>query len=98
MAAKRKDNTEILAQLKEYIGEGGTVAFEHGFRRPTFKVEGCKYVVTMVTDKIAYGYKYYTASREKRTCNYPLSFLHYCVLNGLLKAMKKYEEYCKKEA
>ena len=95
---KKKDTTEILKELKEYVGEGGMVAFEHGFRRPTFKIEGYKYIVTMVSDRVAYGYKQYVATNEKRTCNYPLSFLSYSVLNGLLKAMKKYEEYCKTEA
>ena len=95
---KKKDTTEILKELKEYVGEGGMVAFEHGFRRPTFKIEGYKYIVTMVSDRVAYGYKQYVATSEKRTCNYPLSFLNYSVLNGLLKAMKKYEEYCKSEA
>ena len=94
----KKDTTEILTQLKEYIGKGGMVAFEHGFRRPTFKVEGYKYTVTMVSDKVAYGYKRYTASKEKRTCNYPLSFLNYSVLKGLYDSILKYEEYCKKEA
>ena len=96
---KKKDTTEILKELKEYIGEGGMVAFEHGFKKPTFKLsDGCKYKVTMVSDKVAYGIKSYTASREKRTCNYPLSFLSHTVLNGLYKAIKKYEDYCKKEA
>lgn len=95
---KKKDTTEIFKELKEYIGEGGLVAFEHGFRYPQFKVEGYKYIVTMVSDRVAYGYKQYVATKEKRTCNYPLSFLNYSVLNGLLKAMKKYEEYCKSEA
>ena len=96
---KKKDTTEILKELKEYIGEGGTVAFEHGFKRPTFKLsDGNKYVVTMVSDKVAYGYKRYATSRERRTCNYPLSFLSHTILNGLYKTIKKYEEYCKKEA
>ena len=95
---KLKDTTEILKEIKEYIGEGGTVAFEHGFRRPTFKVDGYKYIVTMVSDKVAYGFKQYTGTKQKRTCNYPLSFLNYSVLNGLMKSMKKYEEYCKNEA
>ncbi len=95
---KKKDTTEILKEVKEYIGEGGMIAFEHGFRRPTFNVDGYKYTVTMVSDKVVYGYKRYPASRDKRTCNYPLSTLNYTVLNGLMKAMKKYEEYCKTEA
>jgi len=94
---KKKDTTEILKELKEYIGEGGMVAFEHGFRRPTFKIEGYKYIVTMVSDRVAYGYKQYVATKEKRTCNYPLLFLNYSVLNGLMKAIKNYEEYCKTE-
>ena len=95
---KLKDTTEILKELKEYIGEGGMVAFEHGFRRPTFKLDGYKYKCTMVSNKVMFGYKYYPATKEKRTCNYPLSFLNYSTLNTLFKTIKNYEEYCKKEA
>lgn len=94
---KKKDTTDILKEIKEYIGKNGMIAFEHGFRRPTFNVDGYKYIVTMVSDKVAYGYKRYPVTREKRTCNYPLSFLNYSVLNGLMKSFKKYEEYCKTE-
>ena len=96
--AKKKDTTEILSQLKEYIGKGGMVAFEHGFRKPTFKIEGYKYKCTMVSQKVMYGYKYYPASRERRTCNYSLSFLSYSVLKTLYDTIKKYEEFCKTEA
>ena len=97
MTAKKKDTTEILAQLKEYIGKDGRVAFEHGFRRPTFKVDGYKYKCTMVSEKVMYGYKYYPTG-EKRSCNYPLSFLNYSALKTLFDSIKNYEEYCKKEA
>ena len=97
MANKLKDTTEILAQIKEYIGKDGMVAFEHGFRKPTFKMKGYKYKCTMVSDKVMYGYKFY-ATGEKRTCNYPLSFLNYTALKTLYDSIKKYEEYCKKEA
>ena len=97
MANKLKDTTEILAKIKEYIGKDGMVAFEHGFRKPTFKIQGYKYKCTMVSDKVMYGYKYYPTG-EKRTCNYPLSFLNYTVLKTLYDSMKKYEEYCKTEA
>lgn len=96
--AKKKDTTEILSQLKEYIGEGGMVAFEHGFRKPTFKLEGYKYKCTMVSQKVMYGYKYYPASRERRTCNLSLSMLNYSVLKTLYDTIKKYEEFCKTEA
>ena len=97
MANKLKDTTEILAKLKEYIGKDGMVAFEHGFKRPTFKIQGYKYKCAMVGEKVMYGYKYYPTG-EKRTCNYPLSFLNYTVLKTLYDSIKKYEEYCKKEA
>lgn len=97
MGMKKKDTNEILKELKEYIGEGGMVAFEHGFRRPTFKLDGYKYKCTMVSNKVMYGCKYYETG-EKRVCNYPLSFLNYSTLNTIFKAIKNYEEYCKKEA
>lgn len=95
--AIKKDTSEILKELKGYIGEGGMVAFEHGFRRPTFKLDGYKYKCTMVSNKVMYGFKYYETG-EKRVCNYPLSFLNYSTLNTIFKAIKNYEEYCKKEA
>lgn len=95
---KKKDTTEILKELKDYIGEEGQVAFEHGFRKPTFKFDGFKYKCTMVSCKVMYGFKYYPVTREKRPCNYPLSFLNYSTLNTLFKSIKNYEEYCKKEA
>jgi hypothetical protein len=96
--AKEKDTTEILKEIKEYIGKDGMIAFEHGFRKPTFKMKGYTYKCTMVSDKVMFGYKYYPITKEKRTCNYPLSFLNYTALNTIYKALKNYEEYCKKEA
>lgn len=97
MAAQKKDTTEILAQLKEYIGKDGQVAFEHGFRRPTLKIEGYKYKCTMVGEKVMYGFRYYPTG-DKRSCNYSLSRLNYSALKTLFDSIKKYEEYCKKEA
>ena len=94
---KLKDTTEILKELKEYIGDGGMIAFEHGFRKPTFEMGGYKYKCTMISDKVMYGYKYYSGSGNKRKCNYSLSTLNHTALNILFKAVKKYEEYCKKE-
>lgn len=98
MANKLKDTAEILGKIKEYIGQGGLLAFEHGFRYPQFKMQGYKYICTCLSDRVMYGYKRYPASNEKRTCNYPLSMLNYTVLKKLYDAMLKYEEYCKKEA
>ena len=95
---KKKDTAEILQQIKDYIGNGGTVAFEHGFHYPQFKIAGCKWVVTMISDRVAYGYKRYPLTKERRTCNYALNTLNYSVLNRLMYHMKKYEEFCKKEA
>ena len=96
--AQKKDTTEILAKLKEHIGKDGMIAFEHGFKRPTFKIGGYKYKCTSVSYAVMFGYKYYTASGEKRSCNYPLSFLNYSVLKTLYDSIIKYEEYCKTEA
>jgi hypothetical protein len=98
MANKLKDTTEIIAQIKEYIGQGGMVAFEHGFHYPRFKMQGYTYMCTHLSDKVMYGYKFYPLSRQKRTCNYPLSMLNYSALKKLYDSMKRYEEYCKKEA
>lgn len=94
---KIKDTTEIISAIKEYLGEGGCVAFEHGFRKPTFCIGQYKYKCTMVSDKVMYGYRCYGGGL-KRTCNYALSTLNFTVLNGLYKAMKSYEEYCRNEA
>lgn len=98
MANKRKDTTEILKEIKEYIGQGGMVAFEHGFHYPQFKIAGCKWVVTSISDKVAYGYKRYPYSSERRNCNYSLSMLNYSTLSKLMYKMKEYEKYCKEEA
>jgi hypothetical protein len=95
---KKKDTTEILTEIKKYIGANGCVAFEHGFHYPQFNIAGCKWVVTMITDRVAYGYKRYPLTKERRTCNYSLSTLNYSTLNKLMYYMKKYEDYCKKEA
>ena len=97
MANKKKDTTEILAKIKEFVGEGGNVAFEHGFRYPTFKMLGYKYKCTMVSDKVMYGYKYYPTG-ERRTCNLPIHLLNYTALNTLYETMQKYLEYCTKDA
>ena len=98
MANKKKDTTEILKEIREYVGQGGLVAFEHGFHYPQFKVAGCKWIVTCISDRVAYGYKRYPLSRERRSCNYALSTLSYSTLDKLMYNIKKYEEYCKKEA
>lgn len=95
---KKKDTAEILKQIAEYIGSDGCVAFEHGYRYPSFKIGGYVYKCTMVSSKVMYGYKYYPMSKEHRTCNYALNTLNYSVLNRLMYHMKKYEDYCKKEA
>jgi hypothetical protein len=98
MANKLKDTTEILSKIKEYIGKDGMVAFEHGFHYPQFSMQGYKYICTHLSDKVMFGYKRYPASKEKRTCNYPLSFLNYTALKKLYDSMLRYEEYCKTEA
>lgn len=95
---KKKDTTEILKQIADYVGKDGCVAFEHGYRYPAFKIGDYTYKCTMVTPKVMYGYKYYPVTKERRTCNYPLSFLNYSVLNKLMYHMKRYEEYCKNKA
>jgi hypothetical protein len=95
---KKKDTTEILKDFKEYVGEGGLLAFEHGFHYPQFKLGDCKWIVTCVSDKVAYGYKRYPLTKERRTCNYALCTLNYSTLNKLMYYMKKYETYCKEEA
>ena len=56
MANKLKDTTEIIAQIKEYIGQGGMVAFEHGFHYPRFKMQGYTSMCTHLSDKVLYGY------------------------------------------
>ena len=95
---KKKDTVEILKQIKEYVGNGGLVAFEHGFHYPQFKLGDSKWIVTCISDRVAYGYKRYPLTKERRTCNYALSMLNYSTLNKLMYYMKKYEEYCKTEA
>ena len=73
---KLKDTTEILKEIREYIGEGGLLAFEKGFHYPQFKLGDSKWIVTMISDRVAYGYKRYAITKERRTCNYALSTLN----------------------
>jgi hypothetical protein len=96
---KLKDTTEILNDIKEFVGEGGNVSFEHGFHRPKFKFEGYEHRCTMVSDKVAFCTRYYgNGSYDKRSCNIPLSRLNYSTLKKLKLSMEKYEDYCKKFA
>ena len=98
---KKKDYSTVqfeeLDNLKEFIGEGGTIAFEHGFRKPQFTNEGYKYVCHMVTDKVAYCRKKY-ADGTYRSANLLLGGLSAATLKKLHKAAENYLEYCQKEA
>ena len=84
-----------MNELKELIGIDGMVAFEHGFRRPSFKKDGYKYTVNMVSDKVAYCIKHF-ADGSRRTANLPLSSLTDKTVDSLYKSVEKYIEYCKK--
>ena len=96
---KLKDTTEILKEIKDFVGKDGLVAFEHGFHRPIFKFEGFKHRCTMVSEKVAFCTRYYgNGSGEKRPCNLPLSRLNYSTLKKLKTSMEKYLEYCQKYA
>lgn len=86
-----------LEELKNYIGNDGCVAFEHGVRRPSFSFEGYKYIVNMIDSKVVYCYKKIPFVRG-RGANLPLSRLPQQTINKLFNAVKKYEEYCKNEA
>ena len=77
---EKKD--EALNLIKEYIGQGGLVAFEHGFRRPGFKQEGYKYTYHMVSDKIVYCKKHFVDG-SARTCNLYLSTLSASTLKSI---------------
>ena len=96
---KLKDTTEILNEIKDFVGKDGLVSFEHGFHRPTFKFEGFNHRCIMVSERVAFCTRYYgNGSGEKRPCNLPLSRLNYSTLKKLKTSMEKYLEYCQKYA
>jgi len=96
---KLKDTTEILKEIKDFVGKDGLVSFEHGFHRPKFKFEGFNHRCIMVSERVAFCTRYYgNGSGEKRPCNLPLSRLNYSTLKKLKTSMEKYLEYCQKYA
>lgn len=86
-----------LSKLKSFIGTGGLVPFEHGYRKPTFNMNGYKYTVTMISDTVVYCFKHF-ADGTRRKANLPLSSLTDKTLNKLHNSIEKYIEYCKTEA
>ena len=88
---------EALNRIEEYIGKGGLVAFEHGFRRPSFMYEGYKYTYYMVSDEIVYCKKHFVDGTS-RTCKFWLQMLPTSAIKSIYNGILKYEKYCKEEA
>lgn len=86
-----------LVGIQSFIGDGGLVSFEHGYKKPTFKHKGNEYTCSMVSDTVAYCKKN-IGGVEARPCNLMLSRLGKPQLNKLYNELKKYELYCKYEA
>lgn len=94
-AVKVKDP---LANIRGFIGSGGLVPFEHGYKKPTFKHKGNEYVCSMVDETIAYCKKIGIGDFDARPCKLLLSTLGKPQLNKLYNELKKYELYCMYEA
>lgn len=82
----------ILEEISNFL-EGGTVAFEHGFRHPVIEENGRKYAVSMVRDdslsvgemigqRTKWGRKLQTAELSEKS------------LRTVYKAMTDYFYYC----
>jgi len=98
MAKEIKDaQLEALKKVKDFVGEGGLVPFEHGYKCPTFKYEGYTYRCHMVSDKAAYCRKKYPDGYY-RSANLLLSGLPTRILNKLYNELNKYLVYCQTEA
>ena len=88
---------EALNKIKEFIGDGGMVAFEHGFKKPAFEKGGYIHYCTMISDDVAYCVKRY-GDGTRRRANFKLTSLPARTLNKLYNSLIEYEEYCRTEA
>ena len=86
-----------LLGIKLFIGNGGLVPFEHGYKKPKFKFQGVTYECSMVSDSIAYCSKILSTTQRRRS-DLLLSKMTKPQLNKLYNELKKYELYCKYEA
>lgn len=86
-----------LIGIKLFVGEGGLVPFEHGYKKPRFKFQGTEYECSMVSDSIAYCAKILSVGQRRRS-DLLLSKLTRQQLNKIYNELKRYELYCKYEA
>lgn len=86
-----------LEKIKEFVGEGGLVPFEHGYKKPRFNKDCYIYVVSMISDKVVYCRKRYQDGTS-RSAGLPLSSLPERTLEKLYKSLKDYLAYCQTEA
>ena len=83
-----------LDKIKSYIGEGGCVAFEHGYKKPEFTYCGNKYIVTMIDNQFVHCY----LKSLKLPRAIKLKFLAHNTLCKLYNAINDYERFCKEGA
>lgn len=86
-----------LLGIKLFVGEGGLVPFEHGYKKPRFRFQGADYECSMVSDSVAHCSKI-LSSTQKRRSDLLLSRMTIPQLNKLYNELKRYELYCKYEA
>jgi hypothetical protein len=82
----------ILEEISNFL-EGGTVAFEHGFRHPVIEENGRKYAVSMVRDDyVSVGEV--MGRRTKWGSKLPTRELSEKSLRTVYKGMTDYLYYC----
>lgn len=86
------DKTELIKQLQGIVGQGGQIAFEHGFELPTITLDcGKTAKVTIIGDDRLWGYM------EQNGLKYPIvKQFNECsidCLNGLINSINDYIKF-----
>lgn len=85
-------------KIVDFVGEGGLVPFEHGYKKPIITYKGEKYVVTMVEDTKLHVYRYQAKGTLKVPYLIPLRQIASNTASKILDELNKYLNYCKYEA
>ena len=85
-------------KIAEFVGKGGLVPFEHGYKKPVITYKGEKYVVTMVEDTKLHCYIKQSKGTLKVPYMIPLRQVSSNTASKILDELNKYLNYCKYEA
>lgn len=100
-----KENMSIPVELMtpyekiaDFVGKGGLVPFEHGFKKPVITYKKEKYVVTMVEDTKLHCYLKQAKGTLKVPYIIPLRAIASNTAEKLYSELNNYLNYCKYEA